>query len=262
VRSRCATNHRFYPTTFPLIASFDFILSQVNGKSIKKAAGKGGSKDVDDIFACEDKENVQSRATGGKSVEETYQKLTQLEHVLLRPDTYIGSTEQNRTKLWVFDEGVGLVHREVTYVPGLYKIFDEILVNAADNKQRDKTMDTMKVTIDPEANSISVYNNGQGIPVEMHRDEKCWVPELIFGHLLTSSNYNDNEKKTTGGRNGYGAKLANIFSTEFTIETADGARSGKKYKQVLILPFLLKMLVLTSLPRFFRITCKRRERPK
>jgi DNA topoisomerase-2 len=205
---------------------------QVNGKLPKKAASKGSAKDMEDAFASEEKENVALKPTGGKSVEETYQKLTQLEHVLLRPDTYIGSTEQNRTKLWVFDEGSGLTQREVTYVPGLYKIFDEILVNAADNKQRDKRMDVIKVVIDPEANSISVYNNGQGIPVEMHRDEKCWVPELIFGHLLTSSNYNDNEKKTTGGRNGYGAKLANIFSTEFIIETADGARSGMKYKQV------------------------------
>lgn len=57
------------------------------------------------------------------------------------------------------------------------------------------------------------------------------MPELIFGHLLTSSNYNDNEKKMTGGRNGYGAKLCNIFSTEFIVETACSA-SGKKYKQV------------------------------
>lgn len=70
-----------------------------------------------------------------------------------------------------------------------------------------------------EAGSISVYNNGRGIPIEMHSKEKIWVPELIFGHLLTSSNYNDKEKKTTGGRNGYGAKLANIFSTEFIVET-------------------------------------------
>jgi DNA topoisomerase II len=218
---------------------------------------------MDDVFVNEDKENVSSAkaSSNGKSVEETYQKLTQLEHVLLRPDTYIGSTEQNRTKLWVFDEGVGINHREVTYVPGLYKIFDEILVNAADNKQRDKNMDTMKVTIDPEANLISVFNNGQGIPVEMHRDEKCWVPELIFGHLLTSSNYNDNEKKTTGGRNGYGAKLANIFSTEFTVETADGARSGKKYKQVKLNRFRPAFFTTTHIFNFIRCSqaiCKRR----
>ncbi|EKX38687.1 hypothetical protein GUITHDRAFT_158481 [Guillardia theta CCMP2712] len=185
--------------------------------------------DSDDFF--QDKENVSTTSKKSKTVEETYQKLTQLEHVLLRPDTYIGSTEMHRTKLWVFDEEIGMNQREVTYVPGLFKIFDEILVNAADNKQRDKTMDTLKVVIDPEESSISVYNNGCGIPVEMHKEENCWVPELIFGHLLTSSNYNDKEKKTTGGRNGYGAKLANIFSTEFTVETADGSRSGRKYKQ-------------------------------
>ena len=103
-------------------------------------------------------------------------------------------------------------------------------VNAADNKQRDSTMDQIKVNIDRETNTISIYNTGRGIPVEMHAKEKIYVPELIFGHLLTSSNYNDKEKKTTGGRNGYGAKLANIFSTSFIVETAD-SKSGKKYKQ-------------------------------
>ena len=91
-------------------------------------------------------------------------------------------------------------------------------------------MDTLKVSIDKENNLISVYNNGKGIPIEMHAKEHVYVPELIFGHLLTSSNYDDDEKKVTGGRNGYGAKLANIFSLEFTVETADGS-SGQKFKQ-------------------------------
>src|SRR3954447_865775 len=92
-------------------------------------------------------------------------------------------------------------------------------------------MNTIKVNIDKEEGKISIYNNGKGIPVEIHKEEKVWVPELIFGHLLTSSNYNDNDKKVTGGRNGYGAKLANIFSTEFIIETADSS-VGKKYRQI------------------------------
>lgn len=92
-------------------------------------------------------------------------------------------------------------------------------------------MDCIKVSIDRDSNSISVYNNGEGIPVVVHADEKVYVPELIFGHLLTSSNYDDYEKKITGGRNGYGAKLCNIFSTEFIIETADLA-NRKKFKQV------------------------------
>ncbi|KAF8396139.1 hypothetical protein HHK36_017752 [Tetracentron sinense] len=169
-------------------------------------------------------------APPGKTIEETYQKKTQLEHILLRPDTYIGSIEKHTQTLWIF-EGGEMVHRPVTYVPGLYKIFDEILVNAADNKQRDQSMDSVKVDIDVEQNCISVYNNGDGVPVEIHQEEGVYVPEMIFGHLLTSSNYNDAEKKTTGGRNGYGAKLTNIFSTEFVIQTADGKRQ-KKYKQV------------------------------
>jgi DNA topoisomerase II len=91
-------------------------------------------------------------------------------------------------------------------------------------------MDTIKVDIDVDAGTISVFNNGRGIPIEMHSKEKIYIPEMIFGHLLSSSNYDDDEKKLTGGRNGYGAKLANIYSHEFTIDTAD-RNSGQKYKQ-------------------------------
>ena len=123
-----------------------------------------------------------------------------------------------------------MTYREITYVPGLYKIFDEILVNAADNYQRDPTMSLIRIKIDPEKNLISVWNDGKGIPIEIHKEHNCYVPEMIFGQLLTSSNYDDAEKKVTGGRNGFGAKLANIFSTKFIIETAD-ARSRKKFVQ-------------------------------
>ncbi|XP_047516652.1 DNA topoisomerase 2 isoform X2 [Pieris napi] len=161
------------------------------------------------------------------SIEKTYQKKSQLEHILLRPDTYIGSVERATETMWVFDKSKEcMVQKELTYVPGLYKIYDEILVNAADNKQRDPKMDVIRIEINQEQNTISVYNNGCGIPVVMHKDEKMYVPTMIFGHLLTSSNYNDEEEKVTGGRNGYGAKLCNIFSTKFTVETA-----SKQYKK-------------------------------
>lgn len=155
------------------------------------------------------------------TIEKTYQKKTQLEHILLRPDTYIGSVEHSTEKMWIYDsEENKMIQKEVTFVPGLYKIFDEILVNAADNKQRDKKMDCIKIEIDQEGNTISVWNNGKGIPVTIHKGEDMYVPTMIFGHLLTSSNYNDEEEKVTGGRNGYGAKLCNIFSMKFTVETA------------------------------------------
>lgn len=166
-----------------------------------------------------------------KRVSELYQKLTQLEHIIKRPDTYIGSVERTEKQLWVYNsEKESMEFREVSYVPGIFKIFDEILVNAADNKANDKNMDELKVTIDREKGEISVWNNGRGIPIEIHSKEKIYIPEMIFGHLLTGSNYDDDQAKVTGGRNGYGAKLCNIFSTQFTVETAD-ARQKKKYKQ-------------------------------
>ena len=133
--------------------------------------------------------------------------------------------------MWVYNsEQESMEMRSVTFVPGIYKIFDEILVNAADNKQRDKNMDTIKVTIDRAKGEISVLNNGRGIPIEIHEKEQIYIPEMIFGHLLTSSNYDDDQDKVTGGRNGYGAKLCNVFSTEFTLETAD-SKTKKKYTQ-------------------------------
>ncbi len=91
-------------------------------------------------------------------------------------------------------------------------------------------MDTIKIDIKPEENLISIMNNGQGIPVVEHKDEKMFVPTMIFGHLLTSSNFNDEQEKVTGGRNGYGAKLCNVFSTKFIVETAD-KKAKKSFKQ-------------------------------
>ena len=166
-----------------------------------------------------------------ETIEEQYQKVTQYEHILKRPDSYIGSIEFQKERLWVYNsETEQLEFREVKYVPGLFKIFDEILVNAADNYQNDKSMKYIKVTIDRAKNTIKVKNDGKGIPVKIHKKYKIYVPQLIFGNLLTSSNYNDDVKKVTGGRNGYGAKLTNIYSKFFIVETAD-RNTGKKYYQ-------------------------------
>lgn len=183
-------------------------------------------------FAMDDVETVPLSAkkkAGGATAQ--YQKLTQLEHILKRPDTYIGSVEQTTDQMWVYNSETEVMEfRKVSHVPGLYKIFDEILVNAADNKQRDKNMDELRVWVNKEDGVIAVQNNGRGIPIEIHEQEGIYIPEMIFGHLLTSSNYDDDEAKVTGGRNGYGAKLTNIYSTQFNLETVD-SRQQKKYTQ-------------------------------
>jgi DNA topoisomerase-2 len=160
-----------------------------------------------------------------------YDKKTPREHVLIRPDTYVGDTEPSIEPLYVVNEDK-IIKENVNFTPGFLKIVDELLVNARDASVNDKSCDTIKVEYNIEEGYISVWNNGdKGIPIEEHPEHKMLVPTMIFGELLTSSNYNDDEERTTGGRNGYGSKLANIFSTKFIIEIVD-AKRHKKFIQV------------------------------
>uniref|UniRef100_A0A915C0D6 DNA topoisomerase 2 n=1 Tax=Parascaris univalens TaxID=6257 RepID=A0A915C0D6_PARUN len=161
-----------------------------------------------------------------------YQRISPLEHILLRPDTYVGSVlpSENESVYLYESKSKRMIKNELSYVPALLKIFDELLVNAADNKQRDPEMAALRVDIDANSNEISIWNDGEGIPVEMHPEEGLYVPSLIFGTLLTSSNYDDSEIKIIGGRNGFGAKLCNIFSKEFTVETSS-SYSRRRFKQ-------------------------------
>jgi DNA topoisomerase-2 len=166
-----------------------------------------------------------------KTIEQKYQKKTQKEHILDRPDSYIGDVKKQNEVMWTFNPETEKMHKiQIEYVPGLLKIFDEILVNAGDNTKEDDSCDCIKVNINKQENEITVWNNGKGIDVEFHKEHKVLVPEMIFGELLTSTNYDDSEKRVTGGRNGYGAKLANIYSLEFEVETLDMERC-KKFKQ-------------------------------
>lgn len=131
--------------------------------------------------------------------------------------------------LWVIGQDGEMVLKNFSHIPVLYKCIDEVLVNSADNKVKhpDK-MTWLKVTFDRKENTISVCNNGPGIPVKMDEDMEMYNPQLVFGCLMASSNFDDEMKKITGGRNGVGAKIANIFSTEFKIETQD---NKLKYQQ-------------------------------
>ena len=160
-----------------------------------------------------------------------YKKYTHLEHILARPDTYIGSLIPDVSKQWVYEQNQ-MKEQETTHVGGLFKIFDEILVNAVDQcAMPGSTIDKITVDVNVQDGCISVYNTGDGVPVEQHPDHgNIWVPELIFGELLTSSNYDDSDDRVTGGRNGYGAKLANVFSNKFEVDTAC-VKNHKKYTQ-------------------------------
>ena len=162
-----------------------------------------------------------------------YKKLSHREHVLELPDTYIGSVDTIDDMRWVYNsETQKMEFKSLKFNPGLYKIFDEVLVNARDAMVRSGNVKHLDVTVGivDGVYTISVKNDGEGIPIEIHKETNVYTPELIFGHLLTSGNYNKEEEKIVGGKNGYGAKLANIFSTKFVVETLHPT-SGKSYSQ-------------------------------
>ncbi len=161
-----------------------------------------------------------------------YDKMTPIEHILARPDTYIGSTKQTTQIMDVYDiENKVIKQKIIKYTPGFLKIFDEALVNARDASETDNSCNAINIWYNKEEGYIRVFNNGdKGIPVEEHPKHKTLVPSMIFGELLTSSNYDDSQKRTTGGRNGLGIKLNNCYSTKFIAEVGDAQR-GKKFIQ-------------------------------
>ena len=154
-----------------------------------------------------------------------YKSHTHKEHIYKIPDTYIGSVEPCSDTHYVLEDAK-MVRKTVEYTPGLYKIVDEVIVNAWDQfiRNKDSEKDRVKnidITVDKETGKVSVRNTGRGIDILMHPEHKIYTVELIFGKLLTSTNYTEDEERVTGGKNGYGAKLANIFSKDFEVETVD-----------------------------------------
>ena len=170
-----------------------------------------------------------------------YQQKTDKQHILDNPDTYIGSVEKIDSQQWVLsDDNSKIFEKNIEYVPGLFKLFDEGVVNARDHSVRmaqaiandqDNALPVtnIEITIEDDG-TIIMLNDGNGIDVAEHPEHKIWIPELIFGHLRTSTNYNKDEKKIVGGKNGFGFKLVLIWSTYGSVETVDHIR-GLKYRQ-------------------------------
>ena len=171
-----------------------------------------------------------------------YQKKSDKQHVLDNPDTYIGSIENINSNTYIYDnEQNKIIEKSINYIPGLYKLFDEGIVNCRDHTIRmqqliqsnpeDKNYPVTNININIENDgTISLYNDGNGIDVSIHPEYNIWIPELIFGHLRTSTNYDKNEKKIVGGKNGFGFKLVLIWSKWGKIETVDH-KTGQKYIQ-------------------------------
>lgn len=195
---------------------------------IEKLSQKSSKNDSDDDIT--DQPVATKRAevkTRDKELE--FKRLTLHEQILLRPDTYIGSTKRIKSsdKVWVFDNEIErFVYKYVTYPEGLLRIFMEPVSNVIDNIWRSKQFKIptkiMKINVDRETGIFEVWNDGKPISLDRFEENGVktddYIIEVIFGQLLSSTNYNDAEERKTSGRNGYGSKLTNIFSSEFKVE--------------------------------------------
>ena len=177
-------------------------------------------------------------ATATTNLAKQYQQKTDKQHILDNPDTYIGSVENVDAEMWVYDDATNKIAlKHIEYIPGLYKLFDEGIVNCRDHVVRvinsnllDKKYVTYIETDIAEDGTITLTNDGNGIDIAKHPENNMWIPEMIFGHLRTSTNYDKDEKRIVGGKNGFGFKLVLIWSTYGRIETVDHTR-GLKYVQ-------------------------------
>ena len=158
-----------------------------------------------------------------EKIEDKYKSLTPEQHILLRPSMYIGSVVTEKCEKYIFNKNTGKFEsKEVNFNAGFLKLFDEIISNSVDESKRpDSKLNTIKVFVSKSDNSITVFDNG-GIPVEMHKIEKKYVPELCFASPMSGSNFNDNENREVVGTHGIGSSAVAIMSSEFKIETADG----------------------------------------
>ena len=158
-----------------------------------------------------------------------YQRKTHREHILDLPDTYVGSIVTGPEEVFVRD-GDNFKSTEVAFNPGFYKLVDELLVNAHDHvirlrqKNSENPVKHIEVYIVGNGTTFTIRNDGEPIDVAQHPEHKVWIPQMIFGELLTSTNYNKDEKKLVGGKNGYGVKLVNIFAKHMNVHVQDAGR--------------------------------------
>lgn len=159
-------------------------------------------------------------------------------HVLHRPDTYIGSVEVVPMNLVVIKqsktddkqlEASKVLLEECS--PALFKFVDEAIVNAIDNQRRDPTQKNISLKIDRKTGEIEISNDGKTIPIEKYPGTDMWLPTVLFSEFLSGSNFNDDQQRFTGGRNGIGIKATNTWSVKFEIEICN-AEFGKKFYQL------------------------------
>ena len=187
----------------------------------------------------ETKDDTKDETKEGSKLSSEYQMKDQRNHILDAPDTYIGGIEPDRASVWTFDNNK-MVRKTIEFIPGLFKCFDECIVNCRDHfiRQQQKkqegddvnTVSLIDIDVNKKTGIITLLNDGDGVDVALHPEHNVYIPEMIFAKLMSSSNFDKNKDKITGGKNGFGIKLVFIYSTWGKVETVDHRR-GLKYVQ-------------------------------
>lgn len=155
---------------------------------------------------------------------ERYKCLSNIEALYTNPDVQIGGPFGDITMNYMhtFDlkSKRPVIKEHITYSTPISKIFDEILVNAVDAHIRNEGVKHIDVTITD--TTVTVRNDGNSIPIDVHPKYNVHVPELIFTTLNSGTNFD--KKEATGGKNGIGAKLAAIYSKSFIIDIVNKRR--------------------------------------
>ena len=198
----------------------------------KAAAAAAASSAADAAAAASSAADAANVDLSNNNIADIYQKKTDKQHVLDSPDTYTGSMELTEYNTYVFNNETNkIIQNNINIIPGLYKLFDEGIVNCRDhyirmlNNDDKKSIPVTNIEISiSDDGIITLENNGNGIDIVKHPEYDMWIPEMIFGHLRTSTNYDKKQKKIVGGKNGFGFKLVLIWSKWGSVETVDHNR--------------------------------------
>ncbi|MCK9417497.1 ATP-binding protein [Candidatus Dojkabacteria bacterium] len=159
-----------------------------------------------------------------QTIEEKFQVKTEIEHILDRSGMWIGSIYSEQLDYLLYQPSTNKIIpvKNTLYNAGLLKLIDEIISNSIDEYRRKDAMFKLnEIWIEANQDGTIIIRDNGGIPVVKHKGLGIILPEMIFGHLRTSSNYDDTQERDWIGTNGLGAKLTNIFSKEFSVETCD-----------------------------------------
>lgn len=165
--------------------------------------------------------------TSNKSVEgelKNYDYFSVREHIEQK-SMWLGTKNISSYEEWLYNATTEEFEKvSVEFSPALLKCFWELTCNAVDASIRSKMVKNIYLSFDKKKGTFSIFNDGGAIPVLYDDRVKEWLPQAVATNPFSGSNLKENKERRTGGTNGLGLKLCNIFSNKMTLESYDGKK--------------------------------------